>query len=890
MRFVRSVKLQVRCLLRRTQSEADLSDELQDYIERQTERHIACGLSPEEARLAALRDAGGVEAVKEACRDVRSFTPLDTLFRDLHYGFRQLRKNPGFTVTAVLTLALGIAALNTVATWTNAVLFDPWPQVRDVRSLRFIDATVLGGQGWSVHYDQLRYIRESSHSFSDAAAFANTQLNLNSQNAQPEVISAGIVSTNYFHLLGIKPELGRLFPPNADDRAYGTHDEVVLSDALWRGRFDADPGLIGRTIYINQHLFTVIGVAPKDFLGIFGGIAEGAWVPLSSLRDLSPEAPPDPANKYGLQVVVRLRPGVRDTTAAAELHTLARVFAAEHHYNGWDLNLRDCSHFERGLFYGITQQLPMLAGASVLLMVLVCINIASLLGQHAARTRREVAIRTALGAAPGRIASQVLVETGILAASGVAAGWAASLVLSKTLYLMLPNFGFPLAFNLQNDWRTETLAVVVAVLVTLVCGLAPLRQSLRVSQREALHEGGAAVTGAVRKRSGQRTLLGFQLGICFMVLVCCGLLIHTAMNIYHRDPGFDPRNTLTATIDLSRSGYSDERALVFLTGLLNRLRHEPGVVSATLTTHLPMGDNGSNNTRSFGIPGYVPAKGEEMDVVTDYDGPDFFHTMGIRPLRGRDFTLADTTASPKVAVINEAMAHRYWPKGNAFGSRIVVDKIERQIIGVVPNFAYQQPNDLDPSPVVFLPYLQGRSGYGYAILAIRSRTTAAGVAGELRRTVSTLDRGLPLEQVRSLEQVIDEQYQSSRVPAELLGVYALASLVVAMMGLYAVMAYSVIERHREFALRIALGSTRERIFRLVLRGSTGIAIMGIIIGGVGSVAAVRLLRSMLFGVSPFDPVSYCAAAVLLLLTVFVSGLVPAHRAASADPMQSLRSE
>ncbi|QNI33570.1 ABC transporter permease [Alloacidobacterium dinghuense] len=430
----------------------------------------------------------------------------------------------------------------------------------------------------------------------------------------------------------------------------------------------------------------------------------------------------------------------------------------------------------------------------------------------------------------------------------------------------------------------------LAVLVTLACGLVPLRQSLRVAQQEALHEGGSAVAGAPRKRIGQQILLGIQLGICFMVLVCCGLLTRTALNIFRRDPGFDRHNTMTATVDLSRLGYSQERAQVFLTALLDRLRNAPGVASATLTTHLPMGDNGSGNTRNFSVPGYVPNRGEDTVVVTDFDGPDFFRTMGIGLLQGRDFTPADNATSPKVAVINEAMAHQYWPKGNALGSRIVVDKIERQIMGVVPNFAYHSASDTDPSPVVFLPYLQGPSGYGYAILAIRSRTTTAAVADQLRQTVAALDRELPLEEVRTLEEVTDEQYQDSRVVAELLGVYSIASVLVAMMGLYAVMAYSVIERHREFAVRIALGSTRESVVRLVLRGATGVAVLGIVIGGLGSIIAVHLLRSMLFGVASFDPVSYCAAAILLLLTVLVSGLVPARRAASVDPMQALRSE
>jgi len=452
---------------------------MESHIAAQAEENIRAGLTGEEARRQAVLKFGAVETVREDYHTEEGLPLIENLLRDIRYALRQLCKSPGFTVTAVLTLALGIAALTTVATWTNAVLFNPWPQVTDVRLLRFIDATVLGNDGYSVHYDQLQYVRRSSHSFGEAAAFTTTSLNLNSANAQPQVINAGTVSSNYFQLLGVKPELGRFFQPDANDRAYGAHDEVVLSDALWRSRFDANPGLVGRTISINQHLFTVIGIAPKSFLGIFGGLAEAAWVPLSSLRDLSPDATPDPLEHEGLQIVVRLHPGVRDTTAAAELHTLARTFLAEQHSsnsNGWDLNLRDSSHFERGLFYGITEQLPMLAGASALLMVLVCINIASLLGQHAARRRREVAIRTALGASPARIASQVLVETGILAASGALAGWVASLGLSKALYLMLPNFGFPVTFNLQSDVRIEAFTAALAVLVTLVCGLVPLRQ------------------------------------------------------------------------------------------------------------------------------------------------------------------------------------------------------------------------------------------------------------------------------------------------------------------------------------------------------------------------------------------------------------------------------
>ena len=340
---------------------------------------------------------------------------MNNFWHNIRFAVRQLRKAPGFTLTAVLTLAVGIGALTTVATWTNAVLYNPWPHVGDPSSMRFIDATVLGGEGYSVHYDQFRFVREQNRSFSTAIAFAMNVLNLDLPGSQAQAIEGGTVSSNYFQFLGLQPQIGRFFDADADDRAFGAHDEVVLSDSLWRERFSADPNVIGRTVSLNRHAFTVIGVAPEEFSGIFGGIAEMAWIPLSSVGKLSADPSPDPLQYFGLQVAVRLRPGASDAAAAAELHALARSFARTQpdnaKYSRWDLNLRDSAHFERGLFGIVGQVLPVLMAASILLMVLVCINIASLLGQHAARRRREVAIRTALGATPARIAAQIFTET-----------------------------------------------------------------------------------------------------------------------------------------------------------------------------------------------------------------------------------------------------------------------------------------------------------------------------------------------------------------------------------------------------------------------------------------------------------------------------------------------
>jgi predicted permease len=817
------------------------------------------------------------------------------MLKDLQYAMRQLRRAPGFTLAAVLTLALGIASLTTVFTWIKAVVFDPYPHVRDPRSLRFVDATVRGSQGYSVHYDQFEFLREGDKSLANPAVFTITEFDLASPGAPPEALAGGLVSSNYFQLLGLQPQLGRFLTVVANDRVYGLHDEVVLSDREWRVRFNADPQIVGQVIYVNRHPFTVVGVAPRDFAGIYGGMAELLWIPLSASRSLQPDPSADPLKHMGLMLTARLRPEFSHEQAAAELHTAARIFAQQQEAKGanmagWDLNLRDSAHFERGLFGVIGEQWPALLGAAMLLLILVCINTASLLGQRAARRRREIAIRTSLGATSRRIASQLFTEALLLALMGGVVGWAASLVLARSLYIVLPGFGFTPAFNLSTDWRILGLVAVLVMLVALLCGMMPVRQALRSSQRDALYEGSQGILGSSRNRWVKIASVGMQLGLCFVVLVGSALLMRTLLNILHRARGFDRENTMTAQLSLSRSGYTKEKGLAFEAALLDELRNAPVVREATLTTHLPMGDDGSGNTWDLAVPGYTPAKNEGMNVVTDLEGPAFFHTMGIALVQGRNFTSQDREGAPLVAMINEDMAHRYFPKGNALGSTINMgpDKQACQIVGIVKNYAYYSPQDTDPEPVVYLPIAQHYQDGVF--VAVRSRTTADAVAPVLRQAVARLDGALPIENVKTLKDVSDVRYQLARIPLELLGVFGLASLLVATLGLYAVMAYAVTERSREFALRMAVGATRVQIIRLVVNGGLETVAAGLLIGGFLSFFLIHLLRSMLFGVAPFDPLSFIGAALVLVLTVLLAGLGPATRAASIQPMQALRTE
>ena len=359
--------MNLRSLLQALRRKADLSEELESHLRMAVADRVARGESPAEARRAAMREFGNVPLIADVTRERWGWLRLEHLLQDIKFALRQMRRSPGFTITAILTLALGIGALTTVATWTNAVLYNPWPHVAAPRELRFVDATVLGNNGYSVHYDNYRFMRESGHSWKDAIAFAQTTVNLNEADAQPQAIAIGLVSSNYFQFLGLRPQSGRFFPPNSNDRAYGATDEIVLSDALWRDRFNADPAIVGRAISINRHPFTVVGISPQSFAGIFGGVAEAAWIPLSGLRGLSTDSPPDPLIqlRYGLQVAVRLRPGVSDSAQQPNctrwpiLSTLSSPLTQRGH---WDWNLRDAAHFQRGLFDMVGAQLPDTAG------------------------------------------------------------------------------------------------------------------------------------------------------------------------------------------------------------------------------------------------------------------------------------------------------------------------------------------------------------------------------------------------------------------------------------------------------------------------------------------------------------------------------------------------
>lgn len=812
------------------------------------------------------------------------------MLQDLRYALRQLKKSPGFTAIAVLTLAVGIAAVTTVFTWANSVLFNPWPQVLRAGEIRSLDASVHGDRGYTLHYDQLLFLRQNHHGFADATAHEIFPVDLSSGDARPERYWSGIVASNYFQMLGVKPVLGRTFAIH-DDRAYGSTPELVISYDLWKSRFNGDPSVVGRSITVNRRPLTVVGVTPKNFEGVYGGLAQSLWVPFSELSALI-DGKPDPlvANNFGLEVVARLRPGVTDQQASAELHNLAHQFAADKkstYFNGWDLFMSDPGHMQRGLYRTASQIIPVLFGAAGLLLTLVYANVAVLLIQRSSRRTRELAVRTSLGATRSRLLRQLLTETAVIAAFAGVAGWLASIALARTIYVLLPKMGIPFVFNLHPDLRILAFALGLTAITVLACGLLPARQVLKFSQVSALHDGAASVVGT-RTRTRRNALLSLQVALCFVVLVACGLLTRTLWNVVHRDPGFATDNILLASLDLARAGYTEQKGFAFQRTLLERLRSLPGVSAASLTSYVPMGLSGGGNVRDVAVAGYQPAKDESMSIVVDSVAPDYFKALRIPLLQGREFDDRDIDTAPCVAVVNQGMAHKYWPKGNVVGSQIQVGKRSCEVIGVNRNIIYRSATYDTGDPVVYLPLFQDYQGWFNIVL--RGTSSAQNLLPGLDREVGALDSTLPINDVETLHQHIQASYSDAKVPAEMIGVYGLCSLLVATLGVYAGLAYSVVERTREFALRVALGAARQRIFSMILRESAWIAMGGIVVGAIGAFFAVRVMKGLLFGISPFDPLSAASAVLLLAITAGFAAWLPARRAASIEPMQALRSE
>ena len=870
---------------RRKRPDSDFSAEVEAHLELEAERLRAEGLGEKEAREAAQRAFGNILQARERYYESGRWVWLDHLGQDVRYGLRTLRKNAAFTVVVVLTLGLGIGANTTIFSWINSTLLDPIPGARETgRIVSITRGTIDPGQ---FSYPDYRDLRDAARSFSGITAFTIRPTNLTGT-GKPERVWGTAASANYFDVLGVSPLLGRTFAAS-EERKPGGDAVVVLGYTLWQRRYGGDTSIVGRSIRINQHPFTVIGVAPPDFQGSLTGLHMDLWIPLMAQRGVISNR--DWLNDRGddqLMAQGRLAPGVTAEQGRQELTLLLQHLAEQFpdaHSGQKDVGVYPLWRAPGGANRYFYVLLPMLMALAAVVLLLACANVTNLLLVRAAARRREMSIRLAIGARRGYLVRQMLVESGLLALGGGALGLLLTNWTAGTLGGFIPPTSFPVALGIHVDRGVLLAAVAISLLAALVFGLLPALEASGLAPAAVLKEESGGATGGRRRARLTSTLVAGQLALSVLLLVAAGLFIRGFEKAERFDPGFHPEHVLAATLDLFPAGYTRESGLEFERQLLAKLEATPDVQSATLANAVPLGL--VRDTESVKLEGYAPQPREGMDIRSATVGPNYLRTLGIPLVEGRDFGADDTAATRPVAIVNQALAERYWPRQEALGKRVFAEDHWSTVVGVARNSNYDRLGEA-PRPFLYLPMLQNY--WTSAILLVRVAGEPQAFAPRLERAVHELNADMPLYQVAPMAALTQNSAALQRLAGTFVGAFGALALVLAGVGLYGIVAYGARERAHEIGIRRALGAGRGDVLCLVLGQGLRLTGAGLCAGLVFALLVARALRSQLFGVAPTDAVTFVAVALGLAAVALLSCAVPAYRATRVDPVAALRHE
>jgi len=812
---------------------------------------------------------------------------METFWQDLRYSLRTLFKRPGFTFVVVTTLALGIGANATIFTWIKAVLLASLPGIEQPEKLVEIWGATRNNSALSSSYvDYLDY-RDQNKVLSGLIAHQVLPLNLG-RSEKPERVWGAIVSGNYFDVLGVKALIGRTFLPE-EDRTPNTHSVAVIGYGLWERRFGSDPNVLGRTITLNEHDFTVIGVAPRDFASPFAGLALDVWTPVM-MKDYvaRPHFSLTDRGSRWLMVMGRLKPGATVPQAQANIAAIAGHLEQEYPQTNEQMSVAVYSVLQSpfSLKQDMRPALAILMAAVAVVLLIACANVANLLLARAASRRKEIALRLALGGSRGRLVRQMLTESFVLASLGAALGLAIAFWTARSLAAFLPPYASRVTFDTRPDAVVFAFTLGLTVITTLLFGLAPTLHASKQDLVTAMKDNTATVGRGPRKVSLRHALVITQVALSMVALVSAGLFVRSLQQAYRADPGFDPHGVLLASFDPFLSGYDESRGREFYRRLVERVRTLPGIQSATLARRLPFTGDGIAFA-SVAIDGYAPAKDEDMRLNYETVGPQYFQTMRIPLAHGRDFDERDQDGAPGVVIINETMAGRYWPGGDALGRRIKLTKDWLEIVGIAKDVKNRSLSEA-PQPFLYLPLLQDyRSNM---ILVARTPTEPQQVSKSVRAVVAALDPGIPIFDVKTLEEHVGVSLYLQRMAATLLSIFGLLALSLAAIGLYGVMAYSVSQRTRELGIRVSVGAERHDIFKLILGQGLAMSVVGLLAGLVAALAVTRLTANLLYGVSATDPVTFIVIALLLLCVTLLACYFPARRATKVDPIIALRIE
>ncbi|HEY6187243.1 MAG TPA: ABC transporter permease [Pyrinomonadaceae bacterium] len=868
--------------INRRRAEVELEEEIRTHLELETEQNVEVGMTPEEARYVALKTFGSVTLSKEDSRAMWGFRSLETLWQDVHFGVRMLMKNPGFTIVAVIALALGIGANSAIFSVVNTVLLRPLPY-KDPDQLVMVweDATTQGFPRDTPAPANYIDWRDQNQVFEGMAAIADMSFNLTGV-GEPERIEGRRVSASLFPLLGVAPQLGRAFLPEEDQP--GANRVVIMSHGLWQRRFGSDVTIIGKPLNLNGESYTVVGVMPPQFQ--FPSRTDELWTPIAFTAQ-------EAANRGGhyLKVVARIKPGVTLQQAQTEMNAIAVRLQQQYSNTNMGLGAAVVPLHEQ-VVGDIKPALLVLLGAVGFVLLIACANVANLLLARAAVRQKEIALRAALGASRSRLIRQFLTESILLAALGGGGGLLLSLWGVKLLKTFIPeNISQVKAINI--DGRVLIFTLLVSLLTGVIFGLAPATQASKFNLNETLKEGGRDSAAGSRGNRIRGLLVIAEVAVSLILLIGAGLLINSFMRLRNVDPGFRADNLLTMNVILPRLKYADQtRRSAFYTELIQRIEALPGVQSAAVTNWIPLVMQGDSIGISIeGRPD--PPPDQRNIVVTRVVSPHYFGTMGIEALQGRQFNEQDRADSTGVVVVSETMARKYWPGEDALGKRIKSGSSASTnpwltVVGVVKDVRQFQLN-ADPKPQMYLPYAQ-TSFLPPRQLVVRTNVEPTSLAATVRKTVWEIDGDQPVSNISTMEEVLAESVARQRFSMLLLGIFAGVALVLAAVGLYGVMSYSVAQRTREIGIRMALGAQRSDVLRLVVGHGLKLVLIGVSIGLVAAFILTRVMSSLLFGVSATDPTTFITISMVLMSVALLASYIPARRATKVDPMIALRYE
>jgi predicted permease len=814
---------------------------------------------------------------------------MNTLVRDIQYGLRTLARSPGFTAVAILTIGIGIGASTTIFSWMRSLMLNPLPGAAQAERIVVLENTAADGEPLTTSYLDFRDYRDNLRLVNSVTARTGNVFSVGDA-PQTSQVWGELVSGNFFDLLGVQPEAGRFFSGAERDDAQNAHAVVVISHSYWKAHYHTDPTTIGSSVRINQTLFTIIGVTPEGFHGTRSGLDYEMWMPLTMYGQLTHTGTwmLRDRNTRNFMMMARLAPEVSIEQARGEVQALANRMAVSDADSNRGVGATVLplwqSHFSTQAM--LLTPITILMGASGVVLLIVCANLANLLLARATGRLKEFSVRLALGARPVRLTQQLLTETLLMAVGGSLCGLMLASLLGGALRWLLPGVSRPTMLQPPLDGQVLAFTIALAFVVAILAGLVPALHATHANINEVLKEGGRSATSSAQSHSLRGLLVISEVALAVIALVGAGLFLKSFETARTMDPGFSPEGVALAEFDFSTANYDAQQTDTFCRRLREQLEQQPGVTSVSYDDSVPLGFSGGN-WESLEVEGYVPAANENMKIYRDLISPGFFESMKIPVVEGRDFDLRDVPKSLKVMIVNQEFVRRFLSNRSVIGRKVHGWGEWFTIVGVAKDSKYHRVNE-NPQPYFYIPIRQiFRPEYGLTFHVRTSGSVSEAIAA-LRRESAAIDPSLTIFGAEPMTEYVAASLFGAKIAASLLSVLSGLGLLLAAVGLYSVMAYSVAQRTSEIGIRVTLGAQPRDIMRLVIRQGISFALIGLIVGSLAAAALARVISATLVGVSPADPVVYVGATAFTVLVTLVAAAFPAWRALRVDPAVALR--